>query len=228
MSPKAIERDSFGADSDGNVHKLNTEYTVDAGRSSAKISQFIKWSVTSCIEYKIETGGYILACDSVFIDSGAVSNYTLTLRTTWSEEHSFSFEKSEGRETSNRLSASFGVKGYGTVEGSFSSTQSSSTTIGYSYSFGEQKTVERTYTFDFSKVPSGYVVSPCVISNALIISYNYTYYDHWWWGDYPVRTKELTDVSNTILIFDPETTHLTYCIKKPNQPMSSALYLRCE
>lgn len=223
-TPKSIN--TFGRDEKGAARKVNEEYRIDIGKSSVGIDQFIKWKVTSCNQYNAARNGYILAYDPIFQNPKAISNYKLSLSLTWSSEYSFSFSKSEGKETSNRLSTSFGVSRFANVKDEVSSISSSSTTVGHSYTFGKTVEYKREYTFDFSKVPDGYVVSPCFVCNAMTIDYTYTYYDHWWWGDYPVRTGGMKDVENSILIYDPSTVFITYCIKETGSSGSPTLYFK--
>lgn len=206
--------------------EVGKEYQVDIGRSSAGIGQFFGWTVTSYEDYNAAHNGYILAYDPVFVNPAAISDYKLSVSFTRSKEYSFSFSTTQSVTESNRLSAAFGIANFVKVDASKTTTSSISTTEKFTYAFGEATTTTHQFTFDLSKVPSGYIVTPCLVANAKVLSYTYTYYGNWWWGVYPVQTPELVGVKNSVLIYDPTTIFVTLAIKPAGQSGRPSLYLK--
>ena len=216
---------TFGKKQNGEPYKIDEKTRMDAGYSSAGIGQLFEWAVTSYEEFDASTNGYILDYDPTFVNPKNISEFSLTISATHSSTYSFSFSKTESVSTSNRLSMGMNISGFGQVQSSTTNTVSFASTEGFTYSFVQSKTIQRTYTFDFSKVPDGYVVSPCLVCSAKKLDYTYTYYDHWWWGDYPVRTDELVNATNSVLIYDSNTLFVTIAIKKPSDKRP-ILYLK--
>lgn len=216
---------TYGRNQKGEPCVVNQEERIDAGYSSVGIGQLFGWTVTSYQEFDASANGYIIAFDTPFLNPKTISNYSLSVSLASSSTCTFSYASSETISSSNRLSVGMNLPNFGTIESSTDRTLSFSTTHGYSYTFGQAKTIQRTYTFDFSKVPAGYVVAPCLVCSAKALAYTYTYYDHWWWGDYPVRTEDLVNVKNNLLIYDPDTFFVTLAIKKPNE-IEPVLYLK--
>ena len=225
-TPTAVNAYSKDPNNAGKACEVGKEYRVDAGRSSAGIGQSFGWTVTSYQDYSATRNGYILAYDPVFVNPAAISDYKLSISFTRSIQYSFSFNTTQTVAESNRLSAVLGIAKFARVEGSTTKTESISTAEDFTYAFGEATTATHQFTFDLSKVPSGYVVTPCLVANAKILSYTYTYYDNWWWGSYPVRTPELVGVKNSVLIYDPSTIFVTLAIKPVGQSGKPSLYLK--
>ncbi|MDD7618769.1 MAG: hypothetical protein PUJ43_02815 [Bacillales bacterium] len=206
---------------------VGTEYQMECGQSTVGISQYMKWKVTSITDYNETTGGYIYDYDPIFINPSAVTDYSLSLTTAWSAQYSFSFTKMETREMSNRFAGVFGYSDFTQVEASFSTTYQSSHSSTYTWSFGTETSVTRTYSFALDRVPSQYLATPCLIANAKIVSYSFTMYDRWLSGDKPVLTPELVNASNTVLIVDRSTVFITIGIKKVGEQGKPQRYLDC-
>lgn len=220
---------SFGYNPEtGSAYKVGTEYILECGRSSAGISQYMKWTVTSIADYNETRGGFVYAYDPIFINPAAVTDYTLSLTTGWSTQYTFSFEKEETSITSNRFAGLLGFPDFAQVESAYERTYQSTTSVVYTWSFGTETTLTRTYSFALNKVPSQYLATPCLIANAKIVHYSFTMYDRWWWGDYPVRTPELVNASNTVAIVDRSTIFITIGIKKVGEQGGPQRYLDCK
>ncbi len=96
----------------------------------------------------------------------------------------------------------------------------------FSYSFGtiETKTVE--YQLNTSSIPDGYEFASCVIASAQLFEFNYTIYDHYWWGYYVSKSDSDVNVSNSVLIYSNESSAITLCIRSGNDDSEPAYYLK--
>lgn len=199
---------------DGKPYTIGNEYSFDAGYSSAGIGQIMKWKPIYAQKYDAAKGrGFIFNYDSIFFNPKVVKEVDITLESSWSAEYSYSLEKSQSSSLTNQFATAFQLSGFAKVSGSQTTAYQNTTTVNYSYSFGRTQTFKRTYHFVPGEVPDGYVCTPCLVASATLIRYQYTLYDHWWWGDYPVQTPELVNQTQTILVFDKTSTFLTLGIK---------------
>ncbi len=203
---------------------VNEEYTTDLGRRNGPIGQYMKWKVTSFKYHNAGENAFILYYNSPMYNPKAINSYAKTISYTISEEYSFSLEKQETHELSLKLATGFNYYGIDFSK-AMSAKQSTTSIESYTYTYGETKTVSEEIDFDFSRVPDKYVFSPCVVVSAYEIKFTYTIYDHYWWGDYESRDSSEVNQKNSLVIYNPETAYITYCIKKDSDEGKPTYYL---
>jgi len=194
--------------------EVGKQYIYDLGhRTGPMITQDLRWTVLSYKQYNAAHNGFILNYDQKMVNPKAIIGQTLTLTNSISSEYSFSYESSETNEISGKLGCAFSLGG-ANLSVSLSAAHITTTTYGFSYSYGTINSNQNAYEFDYSTVPSGYLVSPCIVCNAVEMEYSYTIYDHWWWGDYPSRTASEVNVLNKVLVYDSSSFEMTICIRE--------------
>ncbi len=208
----------------GEVKEVDKDYTTDLGKRNGPIGQFMKWKVTSLKYHDASKNAFILYYKNPMINSKAVSSYTQTISYTVSREYSFSFAKQETHELSLKLATGFSYYGID-ISKAMSAKQSTTSIESYTYTYGESQTISEEITFDFSRVPDGCLVSPCVVVSAYEIEFTYTIYDHYWWGDYESRDSSEVNQKNSLVIYNPETAYITYCVKLEGNEEKPIYYL---
>lgn len=205
--------------------KINSKYKKDLGRrNSGLIGQYLEWEVTSYKEYNTSTNGFILYYETPMINPKAVKSFKEKVSFTLSKEYSYSFQKEEKHELSLTFGAGFGFNGIDFTS-AINSKHSTTSIETYTYTYGESQTIERTYEYNFSQVPDGYVASPCIVVNAIEIEYKYTVYDNYWWGNYESRDSSEVNQTNSLLIYDLSSAYITYCIRKDGDSGKPTYYL---
>lgn len=207
------------------VYTVNEEYTYDLGRRNGPIGQFAKWKVTSYLRHDASKNGFILTYKIPMINPKALTSYELRLSYTYSSTFSFAFQKQEKHEISLKLASQFGFLNMIDFNAAIGEAYSETTIEDYTWTFGKTTAKEETYSFDLNRIPDGYIFSPCIVVNATEISYEYTVYDHYWWGDFESRDSSEVNQKNTLVVFDISTAELTYCIKKEGQSLKPDHYL---
>ena len=205
--------------------RVGNSFKYDLGRRNhGLIGQYMNITITNYYSYNAASNGYILHYDEPMINPKAIKNQKLSLSSSESSEYSFSFSKSVSLEIASFLSSSLSFKNFKIGnESSITTSTTSSTT--YSYSFGNTKTITKEYEFDYTLVPNGYVVSPCIVCNAIELNFTYTIYDQYWWGDYVSQDSSEVNVKNSLLIYDGSTEFITLCIKESGVSGKPTLYL---
>lgn len=208
----------------GKVYDVGKNYELDLGRRNGPIGQSLKWNVTSYKTYTADKNGFILYYLKPMINPKAISKYTETISYTISKEFSFSFQKEETHELSLTFATGFKFENIDFSK-AINQKKSVSTIDSYTYTYGESQTITRTLEYDFSRVPDNYLVSPCIVANAIQIDYKYTVYDHYWWGVYESRDPNEVNQENSLIVYDINSLEITYCIQKEGNTEKPIYYL---
>ncbi len=212
--------------SDGKYLKIGDVVKADLGRRNGGIiGQYRKFSVNSYSCFDAADNGYILSYEQTMMNPKAVTSLQFSYRASLSQSVSYSYSKSIGYELSNAFSGSLSLDGFGKIGSEIGSKITHVDTRTYSYTYGEEKSVSYTGTFDLGRVPSGYLFSPCLVCSAQILNLNYTIYDQYWWGDYPSKSDEEVNQDVSVLIIDKSTLEFTICIKREGASGKPAYYL---
>lgn len=206
------------------TYNVNEEYIYDSGRNGI-IGQYAKWKVTSYMKHNAASNGFIISYDEPMLNPKTLTSYEFTISYTYSSSFSFAFQIQETHETSLKLATQFGFDDFINFSSAIGKSQSKTTIAGFTWTYASTVTKEKKYAFDVGRIPDGYLFSPCIVSNAVEIAYEYTVYDQYWWGDFESRDTSEVNHKNTLLVFDESTFEMTSCIKKEGQSGKPDYYL---
>lgn len=199
----------------------------DLGRRNAGIiSQYLKVTLKDYKKYDASNrGGYVYDYDSPFINPKSLSEYKLTISTSYATQYTYSYSHTLYWDVSNSLNATIGISDVVELEAGMEVTEGESVTEGFSYSFGTTTTISKEYNFDLSKVPSGYVFTPCVVCSAEVFTFDYCVWNDYWFGDTASTDEKEYAIDESEIYYDVTTMFFTIGIKKEGTAGGPTYYL---
>lgn len=212
---------------DGEYHdaRIGEEVTVGYTNTAPLIDQGIRWTMNSYINYNAFSSAFVLSYGPVWLNPEAVSDYSITMSTTYSTECTIYFEKEIEQSIVTQLGLTIPViPDIVGLSGGTKISNKATDRFGMSYTWGHSEVFSQSFTFDFSDVPSGYLCAPALLCNAVEIDLTWTVVDHWAWGIYPSRTPSQVNQNAHFVVIDPSTVYLGYVIKKVGDSGGPAYY----
>lgn len=222
---KSVGEDSTITVNNKNYGKGDT-FNIDLGRRNWPIGEYMRLTIIQLKNYSKPNGDAYILSHGQMAQVDSISQEKISYSYSLSTDYSFSFTKTITKDISNSISAAVDIHGFGQIsdESKISNQESLSETFSYSFGTIETKTVE--YQLNTSSIPDGYEFASCVIASAQLFEFNYTIYDHYWWGDYVSKSDSDVNVSNSVLIYSNESSAITLCIRSGNDDSEPAYYLK--
>ena len=175
--------------------------------------------------YKKSTNNAYIFSYGDFSYKNAMSSISESFSISYSESYTFGYQTSFSSQYSNALSAELSLAGFGSVKSGATIGFSSSSSYSYSFTTSKMQTASYDYSYNLDSVPDFYELAPAVVCDATIISFKYTIYDKWWWGDFESRDKSEVDQKNAVFIYYPSSFVKTLVIRPHTSSSAPELYL---